>query len=192
MATNSLSQEFNSAGSKVIEIRSHHPNDNVLSMLMYREARFRRTFLWHEAESFCPESKTGPDPAAFRGTCLGKVVIVAHSSRHTLCAVNCELAFNSEITEHRISFRKSLLTVDGAWSVPRRATAHGVCLLLWATVVQELASREPSLQRIVGNITPQCVELLAAADQVVEALLLPESSATAQNPIDLCRRKFLP
>ena len=45
---------------------------------------------------------------------------------------------------------------------------------------------------IVSNVPPKIFELIVAADQMVKAILLPESPVTPQYSVDLSRRKVLP
>src|SRR6266568_8758004 len=103
-----------------------------------------------------------------------------HSSRHTPCA-----EFETRGVPERVPSTRNMLR-----------SAHGVCRLLWHRFLtlpkQIVADAEAGREWIVGDVSAQVFELLGAADQMIEALLLPEPTSPSECPIQLDGGVFLP
>src|SRR6187200_861553 len=69
--------------------------------------------------------------------------------------------------------RKAIASSDGA-------SAFGECGLL--CFQQESSGLQPSFRGIVGDVLAEVFELLRAADEMIERLLLPEPSRLFQCP----------
>ena len=86
----------------------------------------------------------------------------------------------------------SFLYVCGTLRVPKPSGTRSVPHTLLHSHVQVLAGTEAGFLGIVGDITPQVIELLGSSNEVIEALLVPEASLLPECAVDLRRREFFP
>src|SRR4051812_28523271 len=61
-----------------------------------------------------------------------------------------------------------------------------------ADVMQVLTAAQVRFARIINDISAECVKLCGATDQVVEALALPEGTASTHLAINFGRGEMLP
>jgi hypothetical protein len=122
-------------------------------------------------------------------------VALGESSRHTpLCR---RLGPPSAETSVRVAALSACRREPEGTAVRQRGYGTTECAcydvpLLWTNVTEIFVGQQTGLHGIGGDVALQVLELIWAADKMIEAFLLPKASAAAKCFVNLARRELFP